>query len=311
MIELTKYDKSQKEIWNRIISESRNGTFLFLREYMDYHADRFVDHSYIVYRKKKPVAVIPANIKNNTLYSHGGLTYGGVISTSKVGIFETQLIFEKLVDLQRNFGVKKMVYKPVPLIYHKIPAQEDVYCLYKFGAKKIGCNLSSTIYQDEKIKFTESRKSGIRKAKKKYVEIFESEDFCSFWEILNNNLINQYGLKPVHSIDEINYLKASCPNNIRLFIAKINNEIVAGTVLYLTDKVIHTQYISANEKGKEIGALDLLFDRIINDYFVEYPIFDFGQSTEDFGKILNNSLIFQKEGFGGRGITYDIYELCL
>jgi hypothetical protein len=26
------------------------------------------------------------------------------------------------------------------------------------------------------------------------------------------------------------------------------------------------------------------------------------------GRYLNNALIFQKEGFGGRGIVYEIYE---
>lgn len=74
------------------------------------------------------------------------------------------------------------------------------------------------------------------------------------------------------------------------------------------DPVVHTQYISANLEGKEIGALDLLFDYLINTEYSNYKIFDFGQSTENNGIYLNESLIFQKEGFGGRGVVYDIYE---
>ena len=86
---------------------------------------------------------------------------------------------------------------------------------------------------------------------------------------------------------------------------------LGGTLLYLTKQVVHTQYISANIAGKESGALDLLFDYLINQKYTDYPYFDFGQSTEEMGNILNESLIFQKEGFGGRGITYDVYEYGL
>jgi hypothetical protein len=87
--------------------------------------------------------------------------------------------------------------------------------------------------------------------------------------------------------------------------------VLGGTVLYITKKVLHTQYISASILGKESGALDLLFDELINKIFVDIPVFDFGQSTEQMGNLLNESLIFQKEGFGGRGVVYDIYKYTL
>lgn len=83
---------------------------------------------------------------------------------------------------------------------------------------------------------------------------------------------------------------------------------LGGSLLYITKQVVHTQYISASVEGKELGALDLLFDYLINKEYTSYPYFDFGQSTESMGTVLNESLIFQKEGFGGRGMCYDIYE---
>ena len=39
--------------------------------------------------------------------------------------------------------------------------------------------------------------------------------------------------------------------------------------------------------------------------------FDFGVSTEQRGSYLNEGLIFQKEGFGGRAICYDTYAIDL
>ena len=83
---------------------------------------------------------------------------------------------------------------------------------------------------------------------------------------------------------------------------------MAGTLVYETAKVVHTQYISASPEGKAKGALDMLFDHLVNDVYVGSRYFDFGKSTEDGGRYLNESLIFQKEGFGGRGVCYDTYE---
>lgn len=197
----------------------------------------------------------------------------------------------------------------MPVIYHLLPAQEDLYVLFRYmNAKLIGRNISSTIYQDNKIKFEESRKSGIRKAKANGVEICESENFESFWEILNDNLKMKYGVSPVHSLKEIKLLASRFPDNIKLFTAQKDGIVLGGTVVYITPKVLHTQYISASLLGRESGALDLLFDHLINHIFINIPIFDFGQSTEQMGKILNDALIFQKEGFGGRGVMYDVYE---
>ena len=86
-------------------------------------------------------------------------------------------------------------------------------------------------------------------------------------------------------------------------------EEVAGSVLYIYKQIVHVQYISANYEGKELGALDLLFDFLINTQYKEYDYFDFGQSTEQMGNFLNGNLLFQKEGFGGRGVIYPIYEI--
>jgi hypothetical protein len=82
-------------------------------------------------------------------------------------------------------------------------------------------------------------------------------------------------------------------------------------LLFLTPQVLHTQYISANPEGKACGAIDLLFDTLINDVYQDYPYIDFGKSTVSDSARLNYQLIFQKEGFGGRAVCYDTYEWML
>ena len=309
MFEIKIYDGKAAIEWNEFIDKSRNGTFLFNRNYMDYHADRVQDFSLMAYKKNKLYAVLPANRVGDVLYSHQGLSYGGFITSSKLALSDITIIFEKVNDLLKQVGISKVVYKPVPVIYHLLPAQEDLYVLFRYmNAKLIGRNISSTIYQGNKIKFIESRKSGIRKAIANRVEICESENFESFWEILYDNLKMKYGVSPVHSLKEIKLLASRFPDNIKLFTAQKDGIVLGGTVVYITPQVLHTQYISASLSGKESGALDLLFDHLINHKFTNIPIFDFGQSTEQMGKVLNDALIFQKEGFGGRGVMYDIYE---
>jgi len=311
MLELKVYRKENMQDWDSLIKRSKNGTFLFLRSYMDYHSHRFSDLSFMIYRKGKIEGVLPGNIANKIYYSHQGLSYGGLVLTEKISVSEVLIIFELLNKELRNRGVEKVIYKPIPYIYHKMPSQEDIYALFKMGAIKIACNISSTIYQRNKLNFIESRKSGIRKSKKFNVEFIESNRFDLFWPILNENLTNKYEKNAVHSLEEISYLHDQFPNSIKLYLASINQRIVAGTVLYLMDNVIHVQYISANEEGKSTGALDMIFDKLINDIYKEYPIFDFGQSTEDNGYYLNENLIFQKEGFGGRGVVFDTYEILV
>ena len=137
----------------------------------------------------------------------------------------------------------------------------------------------------------------------------ESKDLATFWDILDKNLTNKYATHPVHSLEELTLLHSRFPNSIRLFMAYNDKGIaIGGTIIYDMPQVVHTQYISASPEGKRLGAIDLLFDYILNDVYANHKgFFDFGKSTEEEGKILNTTLIFQKEGFGGRGVCYDCY----
>lgn len=308
-MEIRRYRREDKELWNSFVSKARNATFLFDRNYMDYHADRFDDNSFMFYHKGKLKAVLPANVAGDTLYSHQGLTYGGLLLDKKATVEDVLECFDSLNSWLRENGISKVVYKALPWIYQQYPSEEDLYALtWKCKAQLISRDISSTIVIDNKLKFAESRKSGIRKALSLNIEVGESNDVDGFWHILEDNLGNRYNAKPVHTSSEMKLLMSRFPNNIRLYVAKMNGEIVGGTLIYVTPQVVHTQYISASVEGKKHGALDLLFDYIINKVYANCRYFDFGKSTEQGGAYLNEPLIFQKEGFGGRGVCYDWYQ---
>lgn len=308
-MEIRRYRREDKELWNSFVSKARNATFLFDRNYMDYHADRFDDNSFMFYHKGKLKAVLPANVAGDTLYSHQGLTYGGLLLDKKATIEDVLECFDSLNSWLRENGISKVVYKALPWIYQQYPSEEDLYALtWKCKAQLISRNIASTIVIDNKLKFAESRKSGIRKALSLNIEVGESNDIDGFWHVLEDNLGNRYNAKPVHTASEMKLLMSRFPNNIKLYVAKMNGEIVGGTLIYVTPQVVHTQYISASVEGKKHGALDLLFDYIINKVYANCRYFDFGKSTEQGGAYLNEPLIFQKEGFGGRGVCYDWYQ---
>lgn len=308
-MEIRRYRREDKELWNSFVSKARNATFLFDRNYMDYHADRFDDNSFMFYHKGKLKAVLPANVAGDTLYSHQGLTYGGLLLDKKATVEDVLECFDSLNSCLRKNGISKVVYKALPWIYQQYPSQEDLYALtWKCKAQLISRNIASTIVIDNKLKFAESRKSGIRKALSLNIEVGESNDVDGFWHVLEDNLGNRYNAKPVHTSSEMKLLMSRFPNNIRLYVAKMNGEIVGGTIIYVTPQVVHTQYISASVEGKKHGVLDLLFDYIINKVYANCRYFDFGKSTEQGGAYLNEPLIFQKEGFGGRGVCYDWYQ---
>lgn len=308
-MEIRRYRREDKELWNSFVSKARNATFLFDRNYMDYHADRFDDNSFMFYHKGKLKAVLPANVAGDTLYSHQGLTYGGLLLDKKATVEDVLECFDSLNSWLRKNGISKVVYKALPWIYQQYPSEEDLYALtWKCKAQLISRDIASTIVIDNKLKFAESRKSGIRKALSLNIEVGESNDVDGFWHVLEDNLGNRYNAKPVHTASEMKLLMSRFPNNIKLYVAKMNGEIVGGTLIYVTPQVVHTQYISASVEGKKHGALDLLFDYIINKVYANCRYFDFGKSTEQGGAYLNEPLIFQKEGFGGRGVCYDWYQ---
>lgn len=309
MFDIQRYNPTLADEWNQFVAKSKNGTFLFNRNYMDYHQERFVDCSLVFYMKKRIYALLPANIVDKTLYSHQGLTYGGFIMDEHcTGSMVCQLFIELNAYLVQ-MGIKHVVYKAIPSIYHIIPSEEDLYALtICCRAKLVSRDLSSTIVNEHQLKFPESRKSGIRKAKRYQLEVREGNDLESFWTILKTNLQDKYHVNPVHSLDELRLLKSRFPKEMVLYLVYHQDEVLGGTLLYISQQVVHVQYISANKRGKELCALDLLFDELIHHQYSYVKYFDFGKSTTHTHTELNTHLLFQKEGFGGRGVCYDIYE---
>lgn len=309
MFEIRRYTPEHVDEWNQFVAESKNGVFLFDRRYMDYHSDRFCDHSLMFYSDGRLLAVLPAHQSGDTLCSHNGLTYGGLVMSPRMTVVQTMHLFREMNEYLRSQGIRHVSYKAIPWIYHRLSAEEDLYALYhECHAHIVARDFATNIYLSAGVRWERVRRRGIVRARNAGVVVERSNHYEAFWQVLADNLMNKYGVKPVHSLQEIELLHGRFPQNIQLYQAVREGKVLGGVVLYISSQVVHAQYSSASPEGKKLGVIDLLYDQIFKDYR-DYPYFDFGRSTEHpDGSGLNENLVFQKEGYGGRGLCYDIYE---
>lgn len=323
------YSVNKREVWNRFVEESKQGTFLLDRNFMDYHADRFFDCSLLVYNDDNNdaelsddslIALFPANWveKEKTVYSHQGLTYGGLITKASITQSEVLKIMQKILMYYADYlGASTLMYRAIPYIYSKVPSQEDLYALFRAGAQLEGRAVATVLSVANPLIMRTLR---VRKAKKAlecgfYIErMREGDEAClrEYWQVLEDVLATYHNAKPVHTADEMALLMSRFPKNIRLFVVRDTNaRIVSGIVVFETENVAHIQYIASAAEGRKYGALDLLLRHICGEKYRDKEFIDFGISTENGGHVLNEGLIFQKEGFGGRAVCYDVYRLEL
>ena len=305
-----RYQDNDYENWNAFIGQAKNATFLFHRDFMEYHKDRFLDYSLIVLDGEKWVAVLPANLVGNEVFSHQGLTYGGLVYNDKVKLAEILEIFKTVLAFLNDNNIQKLQLKLIPSIYHQKPAEELHYALFLAEAQLIRRDTLSVIDLSKPYSLSKIRKRGVKKAVNNGLMIKEVDNFEDFWnEILIPNLSEKHQAKPVHTLEEMTLLKALFPKKIRQFNVYENGIIVAGTTIFESENLAHAQYISGKEDKNELGGLDFLFFQLISEVFNKKRFFDFGISNENQGRKLNNGLSYWKESFGSSTIVQDFYEV--
>lgn len=314
-MKVIRYAPEKENEWNAFVKVAKNATFLFDRGFMDYHSDRFKDHSLMVYNDNENLtACFPANeTAEGLIWSHQGLTYGGLIHQKGLKLPVVIEVFQSVLAYYAEKGFKTLRYKAFPRFYNELQTDEIEYCLFLNHAKLYRRDTAIAVNRKYPIKYSGNIRREAKKAKENGVVISEDTDFENFWKnVLIPNLENRFEVKPVHSADEIKFLVERFPNKIKLFTATDSKEkILAGTVFFLTKNVAHCQYISASDEGRRTGALNHLFISLLDEYFLEKRYFDFGIANEEAGRKINTGLLAWKERMGGRTYSHDFYELDL
>ncbi|OGU55540.1 MAG: hypothetical protein A2V66_07025 [Ignavibacteria bacterium RBG_13_36_8] len=313
MIKILPYSPESQSIWNNFLPHCKNSTFLFSRNYMDYHKDRFNDSSLMVYNESDLVALFPANKKDEeTVVSHDGLTYGGLLIRNDEYSENTIRYFAALLKHCSEACIRKLIIKQIPDYYCTVPNDEIEYALFLAKATIYRINLDSNIdlHSIVKIPYQRRRKSGIKKAMEHGVKVIETNDFKEFWEeILIPNLMERYGIKPVHTLQEIVQLHMDNPGCIRQFNAYCDNRIMCGCTIFEMPHMVNAQYFSGCNEGRKNGALDYLIHHLLTEVFNHKRYFNFGNSNTEFGRKVNAGLLDWKEGFGARSYAHRFYEV--
>lgn len=300
--------------WNEFIQKAKNATFLFHRAFMDYHKDRFTDRSLLVFNDRQElVSILPACLSSGEgcdIVSHQGLTYGGFVFRHGVKLGEVIAVVYHSLRFLNELGYANLVVKDFPSFYSAHPTDELEYAYFLLDARLYRRDIALVVDQENRIAYSGNIRRESVKAEKAGAVVAEEASPASFWqEILVPNLQERFGVRPVHSVEEICLLKERFPFNIRQYNVYLGDELVAGTTLFLMPGVVHCQYISASEKGRKSGSLNYLFRCLLDNEFTGTRFFDFGIVNENDGKRINKGMLFWKESFGGRARKHDFYQV--
>lgn len=306
---IRKYQKTDYTLWNDFIHQAKNATFLFHRDFMEYHSDRFEDFSLLIFHDEKLLAVLPANKKGNEIHSHQGLSYGGLVVKKSIRIKEYTQVFQALLLFLCENGIATLNLKALPKIYNRTIADEIDYVAFLMKAQTYRSDVYLVIDNSETYKPNRNRKRALTLAENRNIAVREDKNYKDFWnQILTPNLNNRFGVQPVHSLTEIEKLATVFPKNIKLFNAYQDDELKAGVVMFLTETVAHFQYSSGSDDRTDTAALDILFDEIIRKYSDKKYV-SFGSASEKNGRVLNEGLAYWKESFGARASVQNFIKI--
>jgi hypothetical protein len=307
-----RYNSEYFTLWNDFISTAKNATFLFHRDYMEYHSDRFEDYSLLVFDGGKLVSIIPANRIENSIFSHQGLTYGGFVFDDNLNIIEMNTIISKVVIYLKENRFGEFLIKEMVSIYAAQYFNEIRLMLLEKEAKLSAAKMNLAIDFESEFKISKSKLKHYRRLQSIGLEIREEDSLDNFWDkVLIPRLAQRFNSKPVHTLEEITFLKRKFPDNIFQYNVYLENEILAGITIFKTDKVIKSQYGAITKSGEKFRALDFLYINLINKFKTQYAYFDMGTVDDDSELGYNIGLLNQKKELGCIVFEQNFYRLKL
>ncbi len=314
-IEIVPFAPAEALRWDEFCASAINGSFLHTRRFLSYHGGRFQDLSLMLLDDGKLVGLLPAAQSPSNeaqVVSHPGITYGGIVHGGKLKGMKMLAALSAVCDWYRDQGYSSLLYKVLPHIYARAPAQDDLYALFRLGAARVRCDLSCAMDLSARLERSQRRMRSFKKAAAVVTVSNESHLLEPLWQVLEVNLARKHGARPVHSLAELTLLRENFPQHISVSCALIGGRVEAGVLFFNSPTVWHAQYIAASAAAYEIAALDVVFESAIQQAAqagVRY--FDFGTSNEDAGRVLNDGLYRFKSEFGAAGVVHEFFELQL
>jgi len=281
---------------------------------MEYHKDRFDDYSLMVYNSEQLIAILPANISKDTLHSHQGLTYGGLVFKKDLNSDQIEDIYGDILFFLKAKNIKSLVIKSLPDFYNFQSPKPANLWQAQGSSSVITRNKILTIDYNSEFKIHKTKLKRYKKLEQNNFEIREGkQEFKEFWNtILVKRLQEKHNSKPVHSLKEIEYLHAQFEHRILQYNIYKDNEILAGITILNKGLVVKSQYGMASINGERLNALDILFVFLINKYKEEgMQYFSMGTVNDDSKSGYSEGMLKQKQELGCSTYFQDIIKLDL
>ena len=311
--------------WDEFIENSVNGTFLQCRKFLNYHGDRFVDCSLMLYREEELVCVCPACVINENgtkiFWSHKGSTFGGLVLAAAE--YKAEKVIELIKSLKSYLDEQNYAEVYLKITGHLFSVKEPdllEYCLWHEGFE----NLTEISTYVDLADCTDDLAANFNRTLRRYrnrwldagaefSELKTIEEISAFYQLLEDNL-GKHGASPIHTLDELIDLKFNrFPDEMVFYGTFLDNEMVAGCLLFkfIKTKAMHMQYVATSQDIKN----DLPSPAAFTYYSMmnvtrehDFARISWGTSTFEQGRILNDTLIRFKERVGSRYSQNNTYH---
>jgi hypothetical protein len=308
-VDILRYSDSLKSMWDRFIPATKNRNFLFMRDYMDYHRDRFADHSLLFRLNGTLMACLPANVAERILHSHQGLTFGGLLLHRDIRLHQVQAIVAALRGHLASQGLEALIYRPMPHPYHEFPAEEDILALHANGATVVDTRATLCVRAGQLERLSSDRRKDLRADSEGELTIRRSDDFAGFMRHCAAYLARRFASHPVHSEEEMILLASRFPDNIQLYVVERASEMLAGTILYRHATCAKLQYGARGPGSDDERAFTRLYGYILGEILPPGSWVDFGHSHDPAGRF-NEGIHRFKESMGARTILLTTFRLA-
>ena len=202
------------------------------------------------------MSVVPAAIEvdetgRRILRSPSGATLGGPTLPTQFGLRSTHELVQTLVKYVRFLGLDGLSLGTVPHIYWRNPDDTLEFVLRDTGFQcraELSHYVSLSNYPTDdimqgipakrRIRFRKALRHGMR-----FTVAVGQDDIRRFYEVLRQNKTH-HDATPAHSLEEIERIVEIMGEDLQIFCAELDGEIVAGLYcLAVNEKSCYTQYL--------------------------------------------------------------------
>jgi hypothetical protein len=298
-LRIERYSTAQKQAWDDFVkNRAVNGHLMHLRDFLEYHGDRFADHSLMFRHGDQLVAVLAAHRSGDRIVSHGGLTFGGLLARSDATAADVREWFAQLGQYLLAEGLPIFDYRPPPLWYHREVFELDLWALRAAPSVRVTAIPAAVVKLDGTPLFNPTRRNVLEHGRAMGWQAKEcTTGLSELMTLVEGVLQRRHEAVPVHTSAQMDLLQSRFPREIRGYgVRKNGGPLVAGAILLLSNQVIKLQYLGYDAEAT--GAAEVLFDHLVRCPEFQGRWFDLGTVMRSDG--VNAGLMAYKESIGGR-----------